>query len=285
MTAAPPAWFSEVALRRKECGVGSAMRFQPSASSSNDLAREWLDQGGPDGLVVVVGEQTAGRGRRGRRWESPAGKGLYFSVGLRPRFAAAQVHLLTFLGAVATAEGLRRQGVAADIRWPNDIEVQGQKLSGILVETRMEGSQITSAILGVGINLRQTPEDFSGELALLATSVGLLQGGDPDAGGLLAVILARLEFWNRGLCESGAGQRLLSRWKELAPGHRGQQVQVETGAENFSAVTEGLTVDGALCVRRPDGVKVVLRVEELRRLRPLHGTSGGQQPAPSRCPS
>ncbi len=273
MTAQPPAWVSELARRCRGRRVGSALRFQASASSSNDLAREWLDQGGADGLVVVVGEQTAGRGRRGRRWESPAGKGLYFSVGLRPELGAEQLHLLTFLGAVAAAEGLRQQGVEADIRWPNDIEVRGRKLSGILVETRVEGAQMTSAILGVGINLRQDPEDFTGELAMVATSVGMLQGRDPDAGALLGAILARLEHWYTGLSEAGGGERLLARWKELAPGYRGQHVQVETGADSFPAITDGVEADGALRVRRQDGGLVVLRVGELRRLRPLDAGS------------
>jgi len=277
-----PAWVSQLALRCGACRIGSALRFQSSASSSNDLAREWLDQDGPDGLLVVVGEQTAGRGRRGRRWESPAGKGLYFSVGLRPTLAAEQVHLLTFLGAVASAEGLRQQGVEADIRWPNDIEVRGRKLSGILVETRMEGSRITSAILGVGINLRQVPEDFPGDLALVATSVRLVQGSEPDAGALMGAILARLEFWSSGLCEVGAGARLLARWKELAPGHRGQQVEVETGDSSFAAITDGLTADGALRVRRLDGTEVVLRVGELRRLRPVEQNPGRPQPVATR---
>lgn len=269
MTAQPPAWVSELALRCGGSGVGGALRFQASASSSNDLAREWLDQGGPDGLVVVVGEQTAGRGRRGRRWESPAGKGLYFSVGLRPKLDAKQLQLLTFLGAVASAEGLRQHGVEADIRWPNDIEVRGRKLSGILVETRVEGTQMTSAILGVGINLRQVAEDFPGELARVATSVRMVQAGEPDAGAILGAILARLEHWYIGLCTSGAGERLLARWKELAPGHRGQRVQVETGSDSFPAVTDGVEADGALRLRRQDGGRVVLRVGELRRLRPL----------------
>jgi BirA family transcriptional regulator, biotin operon repressor / biotin---[acetyl-CoA-carboxylase] ligase len=270
-----PWWMARLRSRRKGARMGRVFHHRSSATSSNDLAREWLDEGGPDGLVVLVDEQTAGRGRRGRSWSSPRGMGLYFSVGLRPRFGGDRTSWLTFLGAVAVAEALRSRGVAVDIRWPNDLDVDGRKVGGLLVETRVDGNEVASAVLGIGLNLTQGVSDFPPEFQGRATSLRLVMGDVPESDELLDAVLDHLEAWYGQLrsetdLESG-GRALLQRWRELAPGHQGHRVEVDEDGETFHGVTCGIESDGALRVRRPDGRQVLVRAGEVRRVRPFAG--------------
>jgi BirA family biotin operon repressor/biotin-[acetyl-CoA-carboxylase] ligase len=265
----PPPWLREAARRLQGHRVGGIVEYRASVPSTNDRARSWIEQGGPDGLVVVAGEQTAGRGRRGREWESPPGLGLYLSVGLRPGLPGGRAPWLTFLGAVAAAEGLRRLAVPCDIRWPNDLDVAGRKLGGILVENRLEEGRITSAVMGIGVNLLQRAGDFPPALAGLATSVRLAAGSSPDPGAVMEAILERLDLWYgrlTGADPTAAGERLLERWRFLAPCHRGLAVEVEMEEGSFQGVTEGLETDGGLRVRQPGGELRVVRFGELRRL-------------------
>jgi hypothetical protein len=131
-----------------------------------DLAAECAARGYPEGTVVFALEQTAGRGRFGTRWWSPPGAGLLFSVALWPRRAHAPAALLTFMGAVAVAETLRRlYRMDARIRWPNDVVVAGRKIAGVLVETKPTSRLKPLAILGIGVNLRTKREQMPPELA------------------------------------------------------------------------------------------------------------------------
>lgn len=271
-TVATPSWVGGLHRGRR---VGGAIRYVRSTSSTNDLARAWLDADGPDGLAVLAEEQTAGRGRRGRPWSSPPGLGLYLSVGLRPDLPGEATHWLTFLGSVAAAEALRAQGLGVEIRWPNDLDAGGRKLGGVLAETRLEGGRVTSAVLGIGLNLRQGPADFPPDWSGEATSFLMERHREPDVGALVGSILDRLEGWYLALASSGgdarAGERLLERWRSLAPGHQDLPVEVEAGSEVFRGRTRGIEPDGGLRIERDDGRLVVIRVGELRRLRPARG--------------
>lgn len=259
---AEPGWVAALRDARRGRLAGGALRYLESVGSTNDEARRWLDRGGPDGLVVIAGRQIAGRGRRGRRWSSPPGKGLYLSVGLRPAVAGAAAGRLTFLGAVAAAEALRGMGLPAEIRWPNDVDVRGRKIAGVLAESRIEGETASSAIVGIGVNLRHGPADLPADAR--ATSVAA-EGMTPDEARLADSILERLEAWLAALSEPDP--RLLDRWRQLAPGHLGRRVRVQDEGASFTGVTRGIDDDGALLVQRDDGPLAVVRAGELRRIR------------------
>jgi len=265
-----PAWVDALRGRFRGELVASSLRFWRSVDSTNDRAREWLDAGGPDGLVVLAGEQTAGRGRRGRSWSSPPGMGLYLSVGCRPELPSGSAGWLTFLGAVAAAEALRGSGVEAEIRWPNDLDARGRKIAGVLAESRFDGTRLASAVVGIGINVGQRPDDFPPDMSARATSVRLERGKVPPAEALAGDLLERLGHWYGELQVAGAdggGSRLLERWRELAPGHTGQAVVVESEGEILRGTTRGIEPDGALVLECEDGRRRPIRVGELRRLR------------------
>jgi BirA family biotin operon repressor/biotin-[acetyl-CoA-carboxylase] ligase len=259
-----PEWVETLRTACRGGRIGDALRFVPSLPSTTDAARDWLAGGGPSGLVVMAGEQTAGRGRRGRAWVSPPGTGLYLSAGLV--LPSALAPYLTFLGAVAVAEALRDRGIAAEICWPNDVEVKGRKIAGVLAETRGDGGPRIHAVIGVGLNVSQRDADFPAEIAGRATSVRLEAD---DAGGIGSWAAALLAGLDRllGDLEAASGAALLERWRDLSPSQRGAAVVIEGDGESFAGVTRGIDDEGALRIERADGRVTLVRVGELRRAR------------------
>lgn len=150
---------------------GYPRRWLAETESTNDIAREWALAGAPAGAVVTAVCQTRGRGRRERKWESPAGTGLYASFVLRPDWPATDAPRLAILGAMAAYGALQKAGVGdLRVKWPNDILAGGRKICGVLVEPRIGAGRIEFAVAGIGINVGHVPEDFSPELRESATS-------------------------------------------------------------------------------------------------------------------
>ena len=151
-----------------------------TVDSTNSFCRRLALEGAPDGTAVLADCQTAGRGRRGRSFQSPAGKGLFFSILWRPDCAPEELLPLTALSAVAVCRAIQRvTGVRPQIKWPNDLVLGGRKLAGILTEMSLEGESghVSHVVVGIGINVHQQPEDFAGEVADIATSLDLSLGG------------------------------------------------------------------------------------------------------------
>jgi len=151
------------------------VHYYPSLGSTSVELRRLAEEGAPEGAVVLADSQSAGRGRRGRVWHSPPGKGLYFSLLLRPqRSKAAEAAALTLVAAVSTARLLRKSsGAAVTIKWPNDLLVDRKKLGGILTEAKSEGTVLHYLLLGIGLNLNHQIDDFPIELRGRATSLAL----------------------------------------------------------------------------------------------------------------
>ena len=242
----------EIALRRnaeRREPFGDPLHFFSEIGSTNDEAARLAEAGAPEGTTVVASAQTAGRGRLGRSWFSPAGAGLYASVIVRDRRAAP---LLTLAGGVAVADGIRAAtGLPVEIKWPNDVVVdtgrrRRLKLAGILAEasTGVEGLQYV--VLGFGINL--LPTAYPPELAESATSLAAELGRSVDPGLVLAECLGGLADRVRELA-SGNRQSVLDRWAALAPSARGSRVQCEGSGGLLSGVTAGIAADGSLLVR------------------------------------
>lgn len=162
-------WAGEsVAALRGRWNRESVFAFD-RVSSTNDLARELAEAGAPSGTIVLCDEQTAGRGRAGRGWTSPAGAGLYLSMVFRPR-AVTIPPLLTVVAGVDLARELNRRfpGLASAVKWPNDLMARERKLGGILAETTRDGGKDVFLIVGVGINVDagRLPDDVEGAVAL-----------------------------------------------------------------------------------------------------------------------
>lgn len=147
--------------------------------STNQDLRQMAEQGAAEGTVLVADRQSAGRGRLGRRWESPAGVNLYCSILLRPHIPPQQAPQMTFISAVATAEALIETfQLPVRVKWPNDLLVGGRKIAGMLNELSAESEQVHFVLLGIGVNLNMQEEQFPDDLRYPATSV-LLECGQP----------------------------------------------------------------------------------------------------------
>jgi BirA family biotin operon repressor/biotin-[acetyl-CoA-carboxylase] ligase len=241
---------------------GDPVYFFSETSSTNDVAAALADRDAPEGATVVASSQTAGRGRFGRTWFSPPGAGLYVSVVCRSPSAAPFV---TLAGGVAVAEGIRTAtGLPVQIKWPNDIVVEGvapaprRKLAGILAEASSGADGLQYVILGFGINLR--PAAYPPELADRATSIETELGRPAEGAAVLVETLAALADLVKGLA-AGQADRVLARWRELAPSSRGARVEWETPGGMVAGVSAGIAEDGALLVRVRDRIERIISGE------------------------
>ena len=180
--------------------VGERIDCFASIDSTNAYLKRIASDGAPDGTIAVAAEQTAGRGRRGRSFQSAAGKGVYLSVLLRPRLSAEELMPLTGLCAVAMCDAVERVcAVRPQIKWTNDLILNGKKLGGILTELGMENGALSYVIVGIGINVSQKAEDFAGEVAGIATSLERELGKTVSKNELAAAMIEELDALYRVL--------------------------------------------------------------------------------------
>lgn len=221
------------------------VRFFEQIGSTNDVAMDWLANGAKQGSVVIADEQSQGRGRLGRIWHNPPGSALLLSVTLRP--LAAQLPHVTMLGALAIYDMLEQIGLQSiSIKWPNDVRVNGKKVSGILPEVMWQGSTLTGVVLGMGINVRI---DFTGtDLVDRAISIEPALGRPVQRLNLLQVLLGRLDFWLDRL----GSQELFSAWEQHLV-TLGQRVTVQSGGSAISGIAQSVDQFGALTIVDSDG--------------------------------
>ena len=174
--------------------VGGRIDCFDCIDSTNAYLKRIASDGAPDGTVAVAAEQTAGRGRRGRTFQSAAGKGVYLSALLRPTLTPEQLMPLTGLCAVAMCDAVERVcGIRPQIKWTNDLILNGKKLGGILTELGMENGTLSYVIIGIGINVSHRTEDFEGEVAALATSLEQELHREVSKNALAAAMIAALD--------------------------------------------------------------------------------------------
>ena len=219
------------------------LRFYTSIGSSNDVALSWATEGAQDLSLVVADEQTAGRGRSGRTWYTPAGSALALSVVLRPtpleRLLPAR---LTGLGALALVTACRDLGLAAQIKWPNDVLLQGRKFAGILVESEWSGNSLHAAILGIGINIAANAVPPADQLAFPVTSLEGELGQPVNRIELLRRFLIALLEWRSRI----STPEFIQAW-EQALAFRGANVLVgRDGEPSLQGKLLGLEMDGSL---------------------------------------
>lgn len=184
-----------------------------SVVSTQAVALELAEQGAPDRTVVIAEHQSAGRGRRGARWEDEPGASLLMSLVLRPHLEPARLPTLSYVAAVAVAEALATvASVEPRLKWPNDVMVGPRKIAGILLETRLGRAPVTT-ILGIGINLGQ--RQFPPSLRDRATSVAIETGLAVDREAVLTALLERFDAWCQRL-EAAGFDVVRQRWLELS---------------------------------------------------------------------
>jgi BirA family biotin operon repressor/biotin-[acetyl-CoA-carboxylase] ligase len=245
--------------------IGRTIHYRDVAPSTNELAFRLAQEGAFHGEVVIAEQQTQGRGRRGRQWVSPHGQNLYFSAILRPDLPPQRAPELTLVAAVAVAETLREAGAdTAAIKWPNDLQIDGKKVAGILTELSAEPDQVHFAVLGIGVNLNVRAGDFPPEVAGLATSLMEARGRRVPRALFAAALLTRLEDWLDAHQDRGFAL-VREAWKSLS-NTLGQEVLVKTERREFSGIAEDIDETGALLVRTSSGLEKVVAgdVEQLR---------------------
>ena len=228
--------------------VGREFRHVRSTGSTNDDLKELARAGAPEGLVLSADEQTQGRGRRGRRWSAPPGSSLLCSTLFRPVWLPpADGFYLTIMAAVACAEAVEATApVLVDVKWPNDLQIMGLKLGGILVETELAGGAFQWAVIGIGLNVNWDPATIP-ELSATATSLSSAVGRPISRAQLLVALLRRLDAHYAQL-EVGAREPLFDAWRGRLT-LLGHSVRVETPTGLIEGVAEDVTTGGSLIVR------------------------------------
>lgn len=251
-------------LARSGRRVGRTIEPHDEIGSTSDRARELLASGGADGMVVVAESQTAGRGRNGRRWISPAGRGLFMSAVIEPRLGAERAGELA-LGAGLAVAAACDPVASVMLKWPNDVVTgDGRKLAGILIETTLSGERVTGAVIGIGVNVEWPPDELPAELRATATSLSELAGAPVDRLALLDRLLDRLSD-EVGSIEEGLAP--LPRYRERCA-TLGKHVEVLVGERVVRGVAVDIDETGAL-VLESGGMRVVLTGGEVRSVRPV----------------
>jgi BirA family biotin operon repressor/biotin-[acetyl-CoA-carboxylase] ligase len=238
-----------------------AIRFFDSIGSTNDEALAWAKAGAGDFSLVVADEQTLGRGRLDRKWFTPPRTALAFSLILRPTYDEKSILSRTVgLAALALADVLQSLNLNPQIKWPNDILLNGRKLAGILVEATWSEDEVNSLVIGMGVNIAKAAVPTTDILGFPATSLENMLGYIPDRNVLLHAILANVIALRPHL----GTDAFMSTWeKKLA--YYGRQVRVEMGGEkSVSGKVIGLEMDGSLRLQGDDGKSIAVRFEDVR---------------------
>lgn len=235
-----------------------------TVDSTNTVCKTLAQQGAEDGTAVIAARQTAGRGRMGRGFESTAGLGLYLSMLWRPVASPEGLLPLTAMVSASAALAIRRvTGADVRIKWPNDLALNGKKLAGILTEVSLADGGVDYVVVGIGVNLRQRSEDFSPEVAKIATSLAA-EGYDVEQEALETALVDALRQSFRHLC---APETYLDDYRQLCL-NLGRQVHVLQTGETVTALD--IDPQYGLVVRHDNGAVETLRCGEVS-VRGLYG--------------
>lgn len=241
------------------------VRYFDSIGSTNNEALAWAASEARDLSLVIADEQTAGRGRLDRKWYTPKGAALAFSLILRPT-AAEEPHITRMVGlaALAVADALRTRGLVSQIKWPNDVLLNGRKVAGILVESVWSGDEIDCLVIGIGINIFKAAVPSPDLLLFPATSLEEALGPAVDRSKILHDVLSGIVALRPHI---GTDSFLASWEKALA--FRGEPVQVEEEGKGalITGKLLGLEPDGSLKLSQEDSKSVTVRFGDVR-LRP-----------------
>jgi BirA family biotin operon repressor/biotin-[acetyl-CoA-carboxylase] ligase len=232
--------------------IGRDIRVFEETTSTNDVIEKLARDGVKEGVVVFAESQTKGRGRLGRKWISPARKGLWFSILLRPDLRPQEATQLT----VASATALRRAifsetNLQPEIKWPNDILIHGRKVAGVLTELSAELDKIRYVILGIGIDVNLDAGEFPPELKKIATSLKIETGETISRAELAVAILRELDH-DYARIGGGKFPAVADEW-ESGCATIGKNVTVQIGDRKIHGCAESLDDDGALLVRTEHG--------------------------------
>ena len=249
---------SEIQIELNTEIIGKQMEYFPSVDSTNRVAKKLAYHGAADGTIVVAEEQTGGKGRLERNFYSPRGKGIWFSIILRPNFLPHDAPKCTLMAAVAVAQAMNRFNLKPEIKWPNDIMFDGRKLVGILTEITAEIGKITYIVVGLGINVNISREEFPEEIRNVATSLSEMNGGEISR---VKFFRAVLEEFDKLYCKVNAAgfAEVFTLWKKynITLGKNVRVISAGDGGESFIGKAIDLDSEGALQVETASGLRTV----------------------------
>jgi BirA family biotin operon repressor/biotin-[acetyl-CoA-carboxylase] ligase len=232
--------------------IGRDIQVFEQTTSTNDVIERLARDGVREGVVVFAESQTKGRGRLGRKWISPARKGLWFSILLRPNLRPQETTQLTVASATALRRALVSQtNLPVEIKWPNDILIGGKKVAGILTEMSAELDRVRHVIPGIGIDVNQDISEFPPELRKIATSLKIESGESVSRAALAVEILRELDEDYARVC-AGKFSGIADEWVEHCS-TIGKDVTVLIGDRKIRGCAESLDDDGALILRTEHG--------------------------------
>jgi BirA family biotin operon repressor/biotin-[acetyl-CoA-carboxylase] ligase len=227
--------------------IGHKVLYYPRLTSTMEAARREAKRSAPEGTVVIADEQTAGRGRLGRAWLTPRGN-IALSLVLYPRLV--ELPPLIMLASLAVVRSLKTvTGLKAQIKWPNDVQIKGRKVCGILIETDVQKNKTNYAIIGIGINVNLRRGDFPPEIESLATSLSEELGREVPRLNIIRRLLVEIEELYLTL---RAGGSLYEEWQDNLV-TLGQRVRVKSADGTYEGMAESVDRDGSLLLRGADG--------------------------------
>jgi len=245
-----------IVLRRIQDGlqtelIGKEIHHFAEVTSTNDVAKKLAAGGAEEGTVIIAETQTGGRGRIGREWFSPKG-GVWFSIILRPKVSPEDALRLTLTTAVAVAHVIRRMlRLNSEIKWPNDVLIEGKKVCGILTEMSTSGKIVKSVVLGIGINANVNVESFPEHLRNSVTSLKKELREEVPRERFLQALLEELERYYTMFTRSEF-DLILEEWKELAR-FLGSHIEVVSCGEKLVGLAVDVDQSGALLIKTRDG--------------------------------
>jgi BirA family transcriptional regulator, biotin operon repressor / biotin---[acetyl-CoA-carboxylase] ligase len=242
----------EIRLGLKTKYLGQSIHYEDTVDSTQRVAHRLAYDQSMEGSVVVAEEQTLGRGRMERKWYSPKYTGIWMSIILRPKIPLPKAPQLTLIAAVAVVQAIEElTELTPQIKWPNDILINGKKMTGILTELQAEADQINSVIIGMGINVNQKLEDFPIELREIATSLAIEQGVYFSRSAIIRSVLTHLEKLYFIYIEKGFFP-IKVLWESYAISI-GKTIKARTLSNVIEGKALGITDDGVLRIEDHSG--------------------------------
>ena len=241
--------------------AGHPVKFYDTLGSTNLQAKMEAENGAAEGTLIVADMQTAGRGRRGRTWSSPAGTNAYFTLVLKPGFAVEMSSMVTLVMGLAVAEGIRKAcGAKAEIKWPIDIVISGKKVCGMLAEMSVERAYIHYIVMGAGINVGK--QDFPPEIAETATSLWEECGRKVSRAELIVNVMEVFEECYAVFLREGNLSGLADRYSALLV-NKDREVRVLDPKGEYRGIARGINDTGELLVELADGTEAAVYAGEV----------------------
>ena len=242
---------NELVSIRKTKWVGNSIHYYDVTDSTNMCANRLAQEGAPHGTLIVADQQESGRGRRGRGWNSPANTGIFMTLLLRPEIETNNASMLTLVAAMAVAKGMEQcMDAKPQIKWPNDIVINGKKVCGILTEMSAQIDYVNHIVIGIGINVHNT--EFSEEIAQTATSLYLETGVHVKRAHLIEAIWEAFEDYYERFMEHKDLSAIVEEYNSYLV-NLDRAVRVLDPKEPFEGIARGITERGELLVET-DGV-------------------------------